>query len=535
MTPVRLYDSFRREKVPLEPLQPGKVSMYVCGPTPYAPAHIGHAYSAIAFDTIRRSLRFLGYDVRYVRNVTDVEDKIIKRAGESGEDPMALAARFAADYNRDMAGFGVLPPDVEPRVSTHIPEIIALIERLIARGSAYQVDGDVYFEIATFPAYGALSGMALDELRAGERVEVDERKRDPADFALWKAAKPGEPSWDSPWGKGRPGWHIECSAMTHAHLGETFDLHGGGKDLIFPHHENEIAQSRGAFGPTTFARYWVHNGLLLGNGVKLAKSLGTALSCAAVTSAVGSETLRLFFVSHHLRSTIDLTFERSETGGGDPDGSAGGAGGGAPRGIDAERDTEERVVDVRFPGFEAADKKLDYFYTTLRRIDDFVAQGAQGGKPGDAGDGKVLPEAEQLVPAARAALADDFNTPLVVAALHEAAALANRLLDEPKGIDKAVRRRTLARLARDLRAVGDAIGVFAADPATYLAERRARLVQRRGIDLAAVERLLTARTAARTAKDFARSDAIRGELAALGVQLHDTPRGTEWSVLDDAS
>jgi cysteinyl-tRNA synthetase len=504
VTPVRLHDSFRREKVPFEPLQPGKVSMYVCGPTPYAPAHIGHAYSAIAFDTIRRSLRFLGYEVRYVRNVTDVEDKIIKRAHETGEDPMALAARFTAAYNREMAGFSVLPPDVEPKVSTHIPQIIALIERLIERGAAYQVDGDVYFEIATFPAYGALSGMALDELRAGERVEVDERKRDPADFALWKAAKPGEPSWDSPWGKGRPGWHIECSAMTHTHLGDTFDLHGGGKDLIFPHHENEIAQSRGAYGPTTFARYWVHNGLLLGNGVKLAKSLGTALSCAAVTRAVGSEALRLFFVSHHLRSTIDLAF-------------------------DASRDTEERVVDVRFPGFEAADRKLDYFYTTLRRIDDFVAQG------GDGGDGKVLPEAEPLIPQARAALADDFNTPLVVAALHEAAALANRLLDEPKGIDKAVRRRTLARIGRDLRAVGDALGVFAADPASYLADRRARLVERRGIDLAAVERLLAARTAARTAKDFARSDAIRGELTALGVQLHDTPRGTEWSVLDDAT
>ncbi len=507
MTPVRLYDSFRREKIPFEPLQPGKVSMYVCGPTPYAAAHIGHAYSAIAFDTIRRSLRFLGYEVRYVRNVTDVEDKIIKRANENGEDPMALAARFAADYNRDMERFGVLPPDVEPKVSTHIPEIIALIERLIDRGSAYPVDGDVYFEIATFPAYGALSGMALDELRAGERVEVDERKRDPADFALWKAAKPGEPSWDSPWGKGRPGWHIECSAMTHTHLGDTFDLHGGGKDLIFPHHENEIAQSRGAYGPTTFARYWVHNGLLLGNGVKLSKSLGTALNCSVVISSVGGEALRLFFVSHHLRSTIDLAF-------------------------DAERDTEERIVDVRFPGFEAADKKLDYFYTTLRRIDELVAQ---GGKPGDDADGKVLPEAEKLIPEARAALADDFNTPLVVAALHEAAALANRLLDEPKGIDKAVRRRTLARLARDLRTVGDALGVFAADPGSYLAERRARLVKRRAIDLGAVERLLAARTAARTAKDFARSDAIRGELAALGVQLHDTPRGTEWSVLDDGS
>ena len=507
MTPVRLYDSFRREKVLFEPLEPGVVGMYVCGPTPYAPAHIGHAYSAIAFDTIRRSLRFLGYQVRYVRNITDVEDKIIKRGNETGEDPMALAARFAADYNRDMARFGVLPPDIEPKVSTHIAEIIALIERLIATGCAYQVDGDVNFEIAKFPAYGALSGMKLDELRAGERVEVDPRKRSPDDFALWKAAKPGEPAWDSPWGKGRPGWHIECSAMTHAHLGDTFDLHGGGKDLIFPHHENEIAQSRGAYGPRSFARYWLHNGFLNFKGEKMSKSLGNVVDCSQIADTVGGEALRLFCVSHHFRSPVDFDFE-------------------------AIRDGDGHVTGARFHSLEAADKKLEYFYTTLKRIDDFIAQ---SGNTGDAGDGKVLPEADKLIPDARVALADDFNTPVAMAALHEAAALANRLLDEPKGIDKQVRRRTLARIARDVRAVGDALGVFAADPATYLAERRARQVQRRGIDAAAVERLIADRAAARAAKDFARSDAIRGELTALGVALHDTPRGTEWSVLDTAS
>ncbi|HEY0478620.1 MAG TPA: cysteine--tRNA ligase [Kofleriaceae bacterium] len=506
MIGVRLYDSFRREKVPLEPLEPGKVGMYVCGPTPYAPAHIGHAYSAIAFDTIRRSLAFLGYQVRYVRNVTDVEDKIIKRAHDTGEDPMALAARFAADYNRDMARFGVLPPDVEPRVSTHISEIIALIERLVGNGTAYPVDGDVYFEIAKFPSYGALSGMALADLIEGKRIEIDERKRSPADFALWKAAKPGEPAWNSPWGRGRPGWHIECSAMTHAHLGETFDLHGGGKDLIFPHHENEIAQSQGAFGPRTFAHYWLHNGFLNFKGEKMSKSLGNVVDCAEIADAVGGEALRLFCVSHHFRSPVDFDFE-------------------------AVRDADGHVTGARFYSLEAADRKLEYFYTTLKRIDDFVAPA--GGGAGGAGG--VMPEADRLVPAVQAALADDFNTPVALAAAYEAAALANRLLDEPKGIDKQLRRRTLARLAGDLRRVGTALGVFAADPAGYLAERRARLVKRRGIDPVAVERLLGDRTAARAAKDFARSDAIRGELAALGVALHDTPRGTEWSVQDDAS
>jgi cysteinyl-tRNA synthetase len=504
VTPVWLYDSFRREKVAFEPLEPGKVSLYVCGPTPYASAHIGHAYSAVAFDTIRRSLKFLGYQVHYVRNVTDVEDKIIKRAHETGEDPMALAARFAADYNRDMAGFGVLPPDAEPKVSTHMAEIIALIERLVANGSAYPVAGDVYFEISTFPAYGALSGMKLDELREGARVEVDERKRSPDDFALWKAAKPGEPAWDSPWGKGRPGWHIECSAMTAAHLGPTFDLHGGGKDLIFPHHENEIAQSQAADGPHTFARYWLHNGLLSSKGVKFGKSLGNAIDCSEVTAAVGGEALRLYFVSHHFRSTIDFDFE-------------------------VVRDADQRVVSARFHSLEAADKKLEYFYTTLKRIDDFVGAAAEPAP------GAVLPEAEKLVPEARTALADDFNTPIVMALIHESAQLANRLLDEAKGVDKQVRRRTLARIARDLRSVGETLGIFGRPPRDYLAERRTRLVRRHAIDVAQVERLLADRVAARAAKDFARGDAIRGELAGLGVALHDTPHGTEWSIQDEAS
>ncbi|MBA3500059.1 MAG: cysteine--tRNA ligase, partial [Deltaproteobacteria bacterium] len=258
--PIRLYDSLRRDKVAFEPLQPGHVGIYVCGPTPYAPAHIGHAFSAISFDTIRRSLKFLGWQVKYVRNITDVEDKIIKRANEVGEDPMALAARFAADYNRDMGMFGVLPPDAEPKVSTHIKEIIDVIEKLVANGIAYASEGDVYYSVEKFPSYGKLSGMTIDELRKGasDRELVEKNKRAPVDFALWKAAKPGEPFWPSPWGNGRPGWHIECSAMTVSHLGESFDLHGGGKDLIFPHHENEIAQSQGAYPESTFSRYWMH-------------------------------------------------------------------------------------------------------------------------------------------------------------------------------------------------------------------------------------------------------------------------------------
>jgi len=490
-----LYDSFRKQKVPFEPVVPGRASIYLCGPTTYDSAHIGHAYSAICFDVIRRSLTWLGYQVTFVRNVTDVDDKIIARASERGEPALELAARYADEYNRDMAAFGVLPPDIEPRVSTHIPDIVALIERLVAAGKAYAVDGDVYFSVETFPPYGRLSGQSIDDLRSGARVEVDERKRSPVDFALWKSAKPGEPSWESPWGPGRPGWHIECSAMVARHLGEVFDIHGGGKDLVFPHHENEIAQSQGAFGEGTFARYWMHNGFLNFSGEKMSKSLGNVLSCPQIVEACGPEAMRMFVVSHHYRSPVNFEVA-SEDG---------------------------RVV---FRDLEAADRRLDYFYSTLRRIDDFLASG------GDGGEGEVVPEAEALVPAAREGLADDFNTPVVVAALGEAARAANKLLDEGKGMNKAVRRRSLARLGRDLRSVGGALGVLFDEPAEFLARRRARLAARRGVDAAEVERLLEARAEARKARDFARADEIRGELQRRGVEVLDTPSGADWRIAE---
>jgi len=502
--PVRLYDSLRRQKVPFEPVVPGQVGMYVCGPTPYAAAHIGHVYSAVCFDTIRRGLIFLGYTVKYVRNITDVDDKIINRARETAQDPIALSAHFTAEYNADMARFGMLPPDVEPKVSTHIAEIIAITQKLIAAGKAYEAAGDVYYEVATFAPYGQLSGQSIEDLIAGERVAVDERKRGPGDFALWKAAKPGEPAWDSPWGKGRPGWHIECSAMSATHLGETFDLHGGGKDLVFPHHENEIAQSQGAHGVGTFAHYWMHNGFLNFDGEKMSRSQGNVFSCEQIAKKVGTEALRFYFVSHHYRSPISFEYTAHH----------------------ADPDDPKRVTDVDFPSLEAADRRLDYFYATLRRIDELVAQG------GDGGDGAVIPEADALVATAREALADDFNAPIVMAALGEAARHANRLLDEGKGLDKAVRRRSLARFGRDLRAVGWALGILGNDPVAYQRARRARLVAKRGLDTAQVEALLTARTEARKAKDFTRADAVRGELTALGVEVLDTPAGTDWRIIE---
>jgi cysteinyl-tRNA synthetase len=400
-----------------------------------------------------------------------------------------------------MASVFITPPDEEPRVSTHIAEIIALTQRLIERGKAYAAHGDVYFEVSTFAPYGQLSGQTLDDLCAGARVEVDERKRAPADFALWKAAKPGEPSWDSPWGKGRPGWHIECSAMCVAHLGESFDLHGGGKDLIFPHHENEIAQSQGAYGEGTFARHWLHNGFLNFEGEKMARSVGNVLDVRHLIAEVGAEALRFFVVSHHYRSPVDFEV-----------------------GVD---DTPAGKVQ-RFKSIEAADRRLEYFYLTLQRIDGFLASG------GDACEGPLVPGADALVGEVRAALADDFNSPVAVAAAGEAAKLANKLLDEGKGIDKQVRRRSLARIGKDLRAIGQALGVFHTDPAEYLRGRRERLVRRRHLDVAAVEQLLADRAAARKAKDFAAADVIRGKLTELGVEVLDTPAGTDWRITESA-
>ena len=497
--PIRIYDSMRREKVPLEPLVPGKISMYLCGPTTYDSAHLGHAYSAICFDVIRKSLQWLGFDVRFVRNITDVDDKIIARANEIGEKPTDLAARFADEYNADMARFGVEPPTVEPRVSTHIGEIIALIETLISKKKAYSVDGDVYFSVESFPNYGKLSGQSVDDLRSGARIEVDARKQSPVDFALWKSAKPGEPSWESPWGPGRPGWHIECSAMTTAHLGETFDLHGGGKDLIFPHHENEIAQSQGAHGDETFAKIWLHNGFVNFGGEKMSKSIGNCFGCEPLSAAAGPEAVRFFTISHHYRSPVQFEVDSDENG------------------------------QTIFRDLEAADRRLDYFYTTLKRIDDFLAAGTA------TGDGEILPAAKDFVSTARNALADDFNAPVLLAAMGDAAKLANKLLDSPKSAPKSVRRQTLAKLGSDIRNVASAVGILSSDPKVFLRERRDRLTAKRNIDGATVDKLLEERAKARGEKNFERADEIREQLTNMNVEVLDSPTGVTWKVVDNES
>jgi len=303
---LRIYNSQTKQKEPFGPLDPPRVGIYVCGVTVYDSCHIGHARSMIVFDVLVRYLRFQGFQVTYVRNFTDIDDKIIARAQQQGVDPGALAERYIQEFERDMKVLGVSVPDVEPRATRHIPEIIRFIQKLIERDTAYVVEGDVYFAVETFSAYGALSHRTLEEMQAGARIEVDPRKHHPMDFALWKKGKPGDPVWDSPWGPGRPGWHIECSAMSSRYLGETFDIHGGGKDLIFPHHENELAQSM-AVSSKPLARYWVHNGFVTIQGEKMSKSLGNFLTIREMVERFHPEGIRLFLLSRHYRSPLDYS------------------------------------------------------------------------------------------------------------------------------------------------------------------------------------------------------------------------------------
>ena len=308
---IRIYNTMTRTKEEFVPLAAPHVGMYVCGVTVYDQSHVGHARSAMVFDVIRRYLTFKGYQVTFVKNYTDVDDRIIKRASQEGVTAREFAERFIAAERADMASLGVLAPDVDPKATEHVPQMIELISRLVASGHAYPIDGDVYFEIRRFPSYGRLSGKNLDELLAGARVEVDERKRDPRDFALWKGAKPGEPAWDSPWGPGRPGWHIECSAMAMQYLGESFDLHGGGEDLIFPHHECEIAQAEACTG-RPFARYWAHNGMVNMGKDKMSKSLGNTLNIREVVKRHDPDALRLWVLGTHYRNMIEWSEERVE-------------------------------------------------------------------------------------------------------------------------------------------------------------------------------------------------------------------------------
>ncbi|MFO7653727.1 MAG: cysteine--tRNA ligase [Candidatus Krumholzibacteriia bacterium] len=530
LPPIHLHDTLTGERRLLETLEPGKVGIYCCGPTVYDMSHVGHARAALAPDVIVRFLRQQGYRVTYVRNITDIDDKIIARSALEGRPAEEVARHYADEYRRDMAALLMLEPDVEPRVSDHIPIIAALVRKLVDRGLAYAVDGDVYFRVERFPAYGRLSKRSLDEMRegAGSRVEVDERKESPLDFALWKAARPGEPAWDSPWGRGRPGWHIECSAMSSAHLGETFDIHAGGRDLIFPHHENEIAQSRGAHGPATFARYWIHNGFINFAGEKMSKSLGNFFTIREVLELYSGEALRYFLLTVHYRHGLNFEIELPCPACAallaEPEQDAGRC-----AACGRELSADELRRQLRFPGLEEADERVAYVYATLEAASR-AAGGGSGRDTGRPADHEVAPAVAQLLAGFCEPLRQDFNTPAALGALSEPLREVNGLLAASRGVDPDLRRRTLRRFLADMAVVAEVLGCFGQDPAVYLAARRDARARRIGLDVVRVEALVAERLAARRARDFATADRVRAELLAMGVTVQDTSEGTAWSL-----
>jgi cysteinyl-tRNA synthetase len=468
---LRLHDTATRSVREFSPLQPGKVSLYLCGATVQAPPHIGHIKSGINFDILVRWLRASGYDVTYCRNVTDIDDKILRTAEHEGTQWWAVAERNQRAFTRAYDALGCEPPDVEPRATGHVPEMIVLMQRLIDSGHAYAAQGHVYFDVHSLPSYGSLSGQRLEHMRAAEDTDDDGAKRDPRDFALWKAAKPGEPAWPTPWGPGRPGWHLECSAMSTKYLGATFDIHGGGLDLIFPHHENELAQSHAA--GDGFARYWVHNGLLRIGGEKMSKSLGNSLLVDAMITQVRPVELRYYLGQAHYRSEVDYS---------------------------AAAVTEAATAYRRLEGF------------VIRAVEMLAGDGsaADNGAP-----------TSSSVPAAfSAAMDDDLAVPQALAIVHESVRDGNAALAAGDAAGTA-------KLLAEVRAMLAVLGLDplaapwgAGDPGGDL----------RSVVDVLISVALDQRQAARARKDFAAADAIRDQLLSAGVVVEDTPRGPRWEL-----
>src|SRR5713101_1308027 len=479
---IRVFNTLTGRNEPLNPIEPGRLGFYVCGPTVYSFVHVGNARTFTALDLIVRYLRWRGWKVTYVRNFTDIDDKIIHAAQQTGESARALAARFIDEFEKDAAALGLLAPDFAPRVSDHLPEIIRLIETLIGNGVAYESKGDVYFSVSRYPAYAKLSKRNLEEMCTGARVSPGEQKREPLDFVLWKAAKPGEPAWESPWGPGRPGWHIECSAMAVKFLGESFDMHGGGLDLIFPHHENEIAQSEAAFDKT-FARYWLHCGFLDLEGAKMSKSLGNVVLLRDALAKVDPEALRLFFLSTHYRNQLEFS--------------------------------EKSLAD--------AEARVEYFYETLAQVDERIANR-------DFGEGPLSEDTDRYLREFELLMDDDFNSAGATAVIASLFTSINTLLERPPAKDKAQVGRTLARLREQVRKISAIIGLFRDDPTAWLIRRRDRVVKAKGIDTARVEKLIAERARWRLEKNFREADRIRDELKALGVEVMDKSDKTLWKV-----
>lgn len=466
--PLRVYNTMTGEMEPLRPIHGNRVGIYVCGPTVYDHSHLGHARTYLAYDVIVRYLRYRGYDVKYIVNITNIDDKIINRARETGEDPLELADRFERVFHEDMEALGVSKADAYPRVSDHIPEIIHIVETLIEKGYAYEADGDVYFDTSRLPEYGKLSHQSMEDIRAGARVEVDERKRSPSDFVLWKASKEGEPGWESPWGLGRPGWHIECTAMSIKYLGEQFELHGGAKDLISPHHENELAQSEAYSGKRPFVRHWLHTGFLTIHGEKMAKSLGNFVTIRDLLKRYEAEAFRLFILSTHYR----------------------------------------RPIDFNKTALEQTTRSLRRVYDTVDRLKEAIEGAEEGGEPGR--DERGLAErVEDAKTRVIEAMDEDFNTPRALASLYELIRIGNR------AIARGASRRLLIKVLDTINEFSQVFGILQEE------RREERLPKE-------VEALIEERDRARKRRDWDRADEIRERLRRMGIVLEDHPEGTRW-------
>ncbi len=477
---LRLYNSLSRKKEEFVPQTPGRVTMYVCGPTVYALSQIGHARSAVSFDVIYRYLRYCGFDVEYARNYTDVDDKIIQRANEEGIPSEELAERNIVAFDEDMAALGVELPTKRPKATETIEKIVEVTSTLIEKGFAYESGGDVFYSVRKFEGYGKLSGKKIDELESGARININEQKSDPLDFALWKSSKPGEPSWDSPWGKGRPGWHIECTAMNIEHLGPTIDIHGGGKDLIFPHHENEIAQSEAATGAAPFARYWLHNGFVNIEKEKMSKSLGNILNIREALKEHTYEAIRLFLLSNQYRSPIDYTQD----------------------------------------SLKEAETAVERFYKTLDRIEAEFPNLSSAVPGKEALKERVAPVLE--------AMNDDFNTAKVLGNLFKEVTRANTIMDamrkSPEKREVTQEEITLIRAL--FKETGQILGTLDRAPNEYFNEIKSQSL----LAPEEIERLIEERAEARKNKDFARADEVRDSLLEKGIILEDKSTGTIWTV-----
>ena len=483
---MKITNSMNGKKEEFVPLKEGEVKMYACGITTYDLSHIGHARQAINYAMITDYLRYRGYKVKYVRNYTDVDDKIIKRANELGKNALEFSKEQILETEKDMKALHITEADIKTKASEYIPQIIKFVEELIEKGHAYVTEkGDVYFSVKTFNEYGKLSHRKVDELRNGVRIDLEEEKRDPIDFALWKSAKPGEIFWESPWGKGRPGWHIECSVMILNTLGETIDIHGGGRDLIFPHHENEIAQSEALTGKP-FAKYWSHCGLIKINGEKMSKSLGNSLSIRDALSMYNYEVIKYVMLSKHYTSDMDI------------------------------HDSD----------FQLADGHLYYFYSTIKAMEDFIT--ANGGD-------KTSETLEDEVPKTIISkfvevMDDDFNSAMAIANLYTIFKYANNLMKTAKADNKQIVANTLAKILTDLKSVYKILGFFEQTPEKFLSEMKTKYLKKLNIDLKEIENQIFKRTEAKKNKDYETADAIRNELEQKGIILNDTREGTSWDL-----